>query len=186
VRGTWGRSGVAAAAGIGGSEQKVECWIRRGPCLRQRPGTLLGLGFVLGLVLSLAPSPSSAQPVPRGPAAARGAGADNGNHATLTPEGLVNLDFQDVELSVVIDTIAKLTNKNFIYDDRVRGRVTIVSPTAIPVDQAYKVFESVLQVKGFTTVEGPSGVIKVIPVRDAKESSLDTRTVGRPTPSPTR
>jgi general secretion pathway protein D len=181
VSGTRGRAAKTRAC-IGASERELERWIRR-PGLRQRPGALLGLGFVLGLALGLAPGPSSAQPVPRGPAAARGTGADSGNHATLTPEGLVNLDFQDVELAVVIDTIAKLTNKNFIYDDRVRGRVTIVSPTAIPVDQAYKVFESVLQVKGFTTVEGPGGAIKVIPVRDAKESSLDTRTVGPHTPN---
>ncbi|MCI0545903.1 MAG: type II secretion system protein GspD, partial [Candidatus Rokubacteria bacterium] len=70
---------------------------------------------------------------------------------------LVQLDFNDVEIAVVIDTIARLTKKNFIYDDRVRGRVTIVSPTRITVDQAYAVFESVLQVKGFTTVPGPGG-----------------------------
>ena len=43
---------------------------------------------------------------------------------------LYSLDFNDVELAVVIDTIAQLTDKNFIYDDRVRGRVTIVSPDA--------------------------------------------------------
>jgi general secretion pathway protein D len=86
----------------------------------------------------------------------------------------VQLDFNDVELSVVIDTIARLTSKNFIYDDRVRGRVTIVSPSKITVDQAYAVFESVLQVKGFTTVVGPGGAIKVIPIREAKESSIET------------
>jgi general secretion pathway protein D len=47
----------------------------------------------------------------------------------VAPGEQVQLDFNDVELSVVIDTIARLTGKNFIYDDRVRGRVTIVSPT---------------------------------------------------------
>jgi general secretion pathway protein D len=99
-------------------------------------------------------------------------GAEN---AGVTEEGLVNLDFEDVELAVVIDTIAKLTNRNFVYDDRVRGRVTIVSPTPVPVEQAFTVFESVLQVKGFTTVEAPGGVLKVIPIRDAKETSVDTR-----------
>jgi general secretion pathway protein D len=89
-------------------------------------------------------------------------------------DGQVQLDFNDQELSVVIDTIASLTGKNFIYDDRVRGRVTIVSPTKVSVEQAYAVFESVLQVKGFTTVEGPGGAIKVIPIREAKESSIET------------
>src|SRR5690606_39822713 len=97
-----------------------------------------------------------------------------------------NLDFQDVEIAVVIDTIARLTGRNFIYDDRVRGRVTIVSPTPVPVDQAYTVFESMLQVKGFTTVEAPGGIIKVIPIRDAKESSVDTSRADGPTPNTDR
>ena len=87
---------------------------------------------------------------------------------------LVHLDFQNAELTAVIDTIAKMTGKNFIYDDRVRGRVTIVSPTPMSPDQAYAVFESVLQVKGFTTVLTPGGALKVIPLRDAKETNLPT------------
>ena len=75
----------------------------------------------------------------------------------------VTLDFQNAELTTVIDTIARVTGRNFIYDDRVRGRVTIISPTPMSADQAYAVFESVLQVKGFTTVETPGGALKVIP-----------------------
>jgi general secretion pathway protein D len=114
----------------------------------------------------------------------RSAGTES---AQVTEEGLVNLDFQDVELATVIDTIARLTNRNFVYDDRVRGRVTIVSPTPVPVEQAYTVFESMLQVKGFTTVDAPGGVTKVIPIRDAKETSVDTRsTGGRGTPDTDR
>jgi general secretion pathway protein D len=88
--------------------------------------------------------------------------------------GQVQLDFNDVELSVVIDTIAQLTGTNFIYDDKVRGRVTVISPAPMSKDQAYAVFESILQVKGFTTVKTPGGVVKIIPIRDAKESSVET------------
>jgi general secretion pathway protein D len=89
-------------------------------------------------------------------------------------DDLVSLDFNDVELGDVIKTIAKMTGRNFIYDDRVRGRVTIVSPSPVPVEQAYAVFESVLQVKGFTTITTPGGAIKIVPVREAKESSVET------------
>jgi general secretion pathway protein D len=98
-------------------------------------------------------------------------------------EDMVQLDFQNVELTVVIDTIAKATGRNFIYDDRVRGRVTIVSPSPMPVEQAYAVFESVLQVKGFTTVQTPGGALKVIPLRDAKETSVETLQSDRPPPN---
>jgi general secretion pathway protein D len=96
---------------------------------------------------------------------------------------LVHLDFKDVELAVVIETIARITGKNFIYDDRVRGRVTIVSPSEVTADQAFAVFESVLKIKGFTAVPGPGGVLKIVPVRDAKESSIRTIKDDRPSPN---
>jgi general secretion pathway protein D len=121
-------------------------------------------------------SPALAQP--------RAGGAAAEAEAGLRPvDGdLYSLDFNNVELAVVIDAIAKLTNKNFIYDDRVRGRVTIVSPTPVTAEQAYAVFESVLQVKGFTTVMSPGGAIKVIPVREAKESNIETVRSSLPPP----
>jgi len=112
------------------------------------------------------------------PAYGQGAAVTNGSE-----EKLVQVDFDDVELAAVIETIAKLTNKNFIYDDRVRGRVTVVSPSPVTVEAAYAVFESMLQVKGFTTVPGPGGVIKVIPIREAKESSIETIREGKPSPN---
>jgi len=96
---------------------------------------------------------------------------------------LVQLDFKDVELAAVIETIARITGQNFIYDDRVRGRVTIVSPSEVSVDQAFAVFESVLKIKGFTAVPGPGGVLKIVPVRDAKESSIKTIKDDRPSPN---
>src|SRR3990172_5064769 len=94
--------------------------------------------------------------------------------AEAPQDGLVSLDFNDVELGDVIKTIAKMTGRNFIDDARVRGRVTIVSPSPVPVEQAYAGFESVLQVKGFTTITTPGGAIKIVPVREAKESSVET------------
>jgi general secretion pathway protein D len=136
--------------------------------------------------------PIRARPAPRPPVTPPAPGAPIDRSAaverpTVSEEGLVNLDFEDVELAIVIDTISQMTGKNFVYDDRVRGRVTIVSPTPIPVEQAFTVFESVLQVKGFTTVEAPGGVLKVIPIRDAKETSVDTRsTKERNTPDTDR
>lgn len=112
----------------------------------------------LALALAIAPAPPSAA-----------------QEREAAPEsGMVTLDFNDAELSAVIEMIAKLTGRNFIYDDRVRGRVTIVSPSPMPIEQAYAVFESVLQVKGFTTVTTPGGAIKVVPIREAKESSVET------------
>ena len=94
---------------------------------------------------------------------------------------MVTLDFQDAEITEVIGVIAQATGKNFLYDDRVRGRVTVISPEPVTADEAYRVFESILQVKGFTTVPSPGGILKIVPLRDAKENPLDTVTGERPT-----
>ena len=51
--------------------------------------------------------------------------------------------------------------------------MTIISPSKISVAEAYKVFESVLEVNGFTTV--PSGtVIKVVPSVQARAKGIDS------------
>ncbi len=88
--------------------------------------------------------------------------------------GKVQIDFDDVSITAIIDGISRLTGKNFIYDDRVRGKVTVISPTPVTVAEAWAVFESVLKIKGFTAIAGPAGVLKIVPLRDAKESNIET------------
>ncbi len=103
-------------------------------------------------------------------------------HAVETPDQngtdsqLVSIDFNDVDINVFIKFISKLTGKNFVVDNRVRGKVTIISPTKMSVEAAYRVFESVLEINGFATVTSGS-VIKIIPMPDAKGDNIDTSVV---------
>jgi general secretion pathway protein D len=86
----------------------------------------------------------------------------------------VTIDFDNVDILLFIKFISEVTGKNFVIDDKVKGKVTIVSPTKISVDEAYKVFESVLEVQGFATV--PSGsIVKIIPSVEARGKSIETR-----------
>jgi general secretion pathway protein D len=88
-------------------------------------------------------------------------------------ERYVTIDFENVDINLFIKYISELTGKNFIIDKAVRGNVTIISPTKISVDEAYKVFESVLEVQGFTTVPAGS-IIKIVPSADARSKSVET------------
>ena len=95
--------------------------------------------------------------------------------AQARPDEPVRLDFQNTELADVIAMIAELTGKNFIYDqDRVSGRVTVISPTPVTIDEAYRVFESILQVRGLTTVPGAGGTLKIVQISQAKQSAIET------------
>jgi general secretion pathway protein D len=89
-------------------------------------------------------------------------------------ERYVTIDFDDVDIALFIKFISELTGKNFVVDKAVRGKVTIISPTKISVDEAYRVFESVLEVHGFATV--PAGrVVKIIPSVEARSKNIETR-----------
>ncbi|MFC1505103.1 type II secretion system secretin GspD [Thermodesulfobacteriota bacterium] len=94
--------------------------------------------------------------------------------AQRSGEQFVSIDFNNVDINVLIKFISELSGKNFVVDQRVKGKVTIISPAKISVAEAYKVFESVLEVHGFSTVEAGE-VIKIIPSPDARSKNIETR-----------
>jgi general secretion pathway protein D len=134
---------------------------------------VLGLAGVLFLWAVVAKAEARKSQGPAAPAAPAAPGTSRvapGSAAEKVPEKqLITMDFQDVEIGVLVKFISEITGKNFILDEKVRGKVTVISPTKISIDEAYRVFQSILEVKGFTTL--PAGpVIKIVPVREAKDS----------------
>ena len=124
------------------------------------------------LLLCLLLRPTAVLPVP---AAGEGPGA-------AASERLVTLNLSDVDISVFIELVSELTGKNFIVDPRVRGNITVVAPTRIPVSDMYRIFESVLQVHGFSAVAaGP--VVKIVPSVEARTMNIDTGPVPAQKPS---
>ena len=86
----------------------------------------------------------------------------------------VTIDFDNVDILAFIKFISELTGKNFVVDESVKGKVSVFSPRKISAEEAYKVFESVLDIHGLTTV--PAGdVTKVVPSQQAREKSVATR-----------
>ena len=86
----------------------------------------------------------------------------------------VSIDFNNVDINVFIKFMSELTGTNFVVDQRVKGKVTIISPSKISIKEAYQVFLSVLEVHGYTTVKSGE-VIKIIPSPDARSKSIETR-----------
>ncbi len=79
----------------------------------------------------------------------------------------VSFDFEEADLRTVIQAVSEFTGKNFLVDPRVQGKVTVVAPTPLTVEQAYKVFQSVLEVNGFVTVDA-DGAVKIVPAEEGK------------------
>ncbi len=87
----------------------------------------------------------------------------------------VALDFDDVDIRLFIRVISELTGKNFIIDNNVRGKVTVISPKKLTTRQAYDVFKSVLAVNGFALVESGE-VTKVVPAQNMTGYELPIHT----------
>ncbi|MBW1821179.1 MAG: type II secretion system secretin GspD [Deltaproteobacteria bacterium] len=85
----------------------------------------------------------------------------------------ISIDFNNVDINVFIKFISELTGKNFVVDNKIRGKVTVISPSKISVKEAYKVFESVLEVHGYATVKAGK-VIKIIPSPEARTKNIET------------
>ncbi|MEE9912937.1 MAG: type II secretion system secretin GspD [Deltaproteobacteria bacterium] len=94
--------------------------------------------------------------------------------ARMAADKYITLDFDNVNIEVFVKFISELTGRNFIIDEKVKGKVTILSPRKIPLRDVYKVFLSVLEINGFATV--PVGdMIKIVPSTVAREKSVETR-----------
>ncbi|MCP4339401.1 MAG: type II secretion system secretin GspD [Desulfobulbaceae bacterium] len=89
----------------------------------------------------------------------------------------ITIDFDNVDIQLFIKYISELTGKNFVVDKAVQGNVTILSPTKISETEAYRVFESVLEVHGFTTVQSGS-IIKILPSARARSQNLQMLSKG--------
>ncbi len=97
----------------------------------------------------------------------------------LAQEEGVTFDFVDVDITAVAKFVSDITGKNLIFDDRVKGKITIIAPTKLRPDDAYSLFTSVLRLKGFTVVPAGVDALKIIPTREARQSGLEV-TTGRP------
>jgi len=85
-------------------------------------------------------------------------------------QNTVTIDFKEVELPVFIKFVSDVTGKSFVFDERIRGKVTINSPTPISTRELYDVFLSILDFKGFTALPDDK-VIRIVPSQEAKQSS---------------
>jgi len=129
------------------------------------------------------PTPKQTQPVkrvlPKAPAERTGKVQnvpDAGQENVQNPDDdaqQVTMDFDGVDIKVFIKFIADITGRNFILDEKVSGKVTVISPRKMSLDEAYQVFLSVLEVNGYGTVR-VGGVTKIVKSAEAITKSLET------------
>lgn len=92
----------------------------------------------------------------------------------------VTFNFNDVDLAVVTKFVSDITGKNFIFDEKVKGKITIIAPSKLSIDDAFRLFTSILELKGFTIIPADVDAFKIVPASEAKQKGLQIATEGMP------
>lgn len=90
----------------------------------------------------------------------------------LEEEGIY-FNIADDDIREVVKQISRALGKNFLLDDKLRGKVTIISERKMTKDEVWEAFQSALDVLGYTIVGGPAGLLKIVAVRDALSNPID-------------
>lgn len=93
-------------------------------------------------------------------------------------ETRIPVNFQNVDIYTLIETVSLHTGRNFIVDPRVRARVNVVSSEDVDADGLYQLFISVLAIHGYTAV--PAGSLtKIVPTTVGLQSGPVPLVTGR-------
>ncbi|OGL40479.1 MAG: type II secretion system protein GspD [Candidatus Schekmanbacteria bacterium RIFCSPHIGHO2_02_FULL_38_11] len=105
---------------------------------------------------------------PGGPVGSGGTGGSG----VISDGEYITLDFKG-ELKDLIIMFSDLMNKNFIYDENIRDKVMIVAPNKLNIEEAWKVFLSVLDYKGYNVVESKEA-IRIQKSTEARQQPITT------------
>ncbi|MDH4225707.1 MAG: type II secretion system secretin GspD, partial [Deltaproteobacteria bacterium] len=106
-------------------------------------------------------SPPPYPPPPYTPPPSAGAGPSN-------PDA-IEMNFRNVDIVNFLTIMSDSIGVPFLWNDQeIKGKITLVSPKKFSRKDAYKLFETVLAMHGFTTVRSKSSpVVQVVPIQDA-------------------
>jgi general secretion pathway protein D len=96
--------------------------------------------------------------------------------APFPPNMKFSLDYDNVELKDLVKDFAEKTQRNFLVDPKISGKITIISPVMVTLDEAYEAFIAALDANGFTTVvllRDKNGKAILTRILDAKEASTE-------------
>jgi general secretion pathway protein D len=99
-------------------------------------------------------------------------------------DGSTEINVKNADIAAIVRIFSKKTKRNYILDEAVKGKVTIYLPSKVSSEEAIGILDSVLALKGFSSVPIGENLWKIIPAKQAKQSTIPTVTEtgpGKPT-----
>lgn len=98
--------------------------------------------------------------------------------ATAPQEDQTEINVKNADLEAVIRIFSKKTKRNYILDERVKGKISIFLPGKIDSEESVRILDSVLALKGFAAVPIGESLWKIVPAKEARQTTIPTRIDG--------
>ena len=76
----------------------------------------------------------------------------------------IAMHYEDTDIAVIVDAVARATGRRVVYGDELRGRVTITVPGRVSGDEAFELLLAALYQRGFTALALEDGTLRIVPV----------------------
>ncbi|MCL5037187.1 MAG: type II secretion system secretin GspD [Chloroflexi bacterium] len=89
------------------------------------------------------------------------------NAARSLRNGKIMLNFEDIDIRVLSKIIAEITGKNILLDQKVQGKISIISSREVTPSEAWQIFLNALGSYGYTAVD-KRGYVNIIPIAEGR------------------
>ncbi len=90
---------------------------------------------------------------------------------------VIEMNFKNVDIANFLSIMSQTLGIAMVWDEtKIRGNITLISPKKFTKRDAKKIFETVLAMHGYTTIQRPgSPLVQVVPTQDAPRLPSPTR-----------
>jgi general secretion pathway protein D len=124
-------------------------------------------------------SPAYAQEGAAIPAGQGGSG-EKINEDEYAKDSTTEINVKNADIAAIVRIFSRKTKRNFILDEKVRGKVSIYLPGKVSAEESLRILDSVLTLKGFSAVPIGDNLWKIVPSKEARQSTIPTLTEDRP------
>lgn len=83
-------------------------------------------------------------------------------------EATVRLDLRDKPIVDLVREVQRVTQRRFVWDDRLQGNVTVIVQDPVTPGEALEILHATLLAKGFAAVPAPGATLLVLPLDEAR------------------
>lgn len=94
--------------------------------------------------------------------------------STKAQAAATEINVKNADINAIIRIFGKKLRRNYILDEKVKGKVSIFLPAKVSDAESVNILDAILALKGFTTVPIGENLWKVLPIKEAKQSTIPT------------